>query len=66
MGYFFLPIFTYIATSILNWLRGRLRLVFDQSSPVNPVSESRGGSTSVMDKEEENLGQIFLCLILDS
>ena len=27
------------------------RLVFDQSSPVHPISESRGGSTSVTKSE---------------
>ena len=29
------------------------RLVFDQSSPVQPVSECRGGTLSVMEKEKK-------------
>ena len=38
------------------------RLVFDQSSPVQPVSESRGGPLSVTAADE---GWKLLCLILD-
>ena len=36
-----------------------MRLVIDQSSPVHPVSESRGGSTSVTDAGKS------LCIISD-
>ena len=36
---------------------------FDQSSPVQPVPESRGGSTSVMNERRRR--RKSLCLILD-
>ena len=36
------------------------RLVFDQSSPVQPVSESRGGPLSVAEEEEEQQQQEIL------
>ena len=39
------------------------RTRFDQSSPVQPVSESRGGSTSVTEKKNEQ--RKSLCLIFD-
>ena len=40
------------------------RLVFDQSSPVQPVSESRGGSTNLTEDERteilvSNIGYIL-------
>ena len=35
----------------------------DQSSPVQPISEYRGGTLSVTEKEDE--GRKTLCLILD-
>ena len=38
------------------------RLVFDQSSPVHPVSESRGGSMSVTDERTKD-GRKSSCLI---
>ena len=38
------------------------RLVFHQKSPVHPVSESRGGGLSVMNKRKDDWK--FLCLIL--
>ena len=42
------------------------RLVFDQSSPVNSVSESRGGGTlSVTDGLTDGIGTKSLRLILD-
>ena len=44
------------------------RLVFDQSSPVHPVSESRGGggTLSVTDKQTKDEGWKSLCLIVDA
>ena len=42
------------------------RLVFDQSSPVHPISESRGGSTSVTKNGERRTDERkYLCLIQD-
>ena len=42
------------------------RLVFDQSSQVHPVSESRGGNLSVTDGEGSGEVWKSLCLILDT
>ena len=39
-------------------------LVFDQKTPVHPVSESRGGITSVTNTHTQNQHK-FLCLIWD-
>ena len=33
------------------------RLVFDQSSPVQPVSESRGGTLSVTEEDDERTNE---------
>ena len=40
------------------------RLVFDQRPPVQPVSESRGGTQRVVDRQRADK-QKSLCLILD-
>ena len=47
---------------LFSWFCYLRRFVFDQSSPVHPVSESRGGTLSVTEKE----GRKLLCLILDN
>ena len=47
-NFFFLKFFL-LSSQFSNIRRTR----FDQSSPVQPVSESRGGSTSVTEKENE-------------
>ena len=41
------------------------KLVFKQSSPDYPISESRGGTLSVTNKKTKDKGQKSLCLILD-
>ena len=41
------------------------RLVFDQSFPVHPVSESKGGDGVREGRTDEGEGRKFLCLILD-
>ena len=72
LGHFWCSVVTFITFSsnlnnfekIVEQFCQLRRLVFDQSSPVNPVSESRGGVPWALQTEGEG-GRKFLCLILD-